>query len=67
MTNQFGAIKRAKLKKNIEILFERNNSWNEGDFERVFMKSVPIGFTKYESSLLMLQKLHISASRQLLQ
>lgn len=67
MTNQFGAIKRAKLKKNIEILFERNNSWNEGDFERVFMKPVPTGFTKYESSLLMLQKLHISASRQLLQ
>lgn len=39
MTNQFRAIKRAKLKKNIEILFERNDSWNEGDFERVFMKS----------------------------
>lgn len=66
MTNQFRAIKRAKLKKNIEILFERNDSWNEGDFERVFMKSVPTGFTKHGSSL-MLQKLHTSTSRQLLQ
>ena len=53
MTNEFGAIKRAKLKKNIEVLFEKNDSWNEGDFERVFMKSVPTGFTKYESSWLM--------------
>ena len=57
MTNEFGAIKRAKLKKNIEVLFEKNDSWNEGDFERVFMKSVPTGFTKYESSLLMLRVL----------
>ena len=67
MTNQFRAIKRAKLKKNIKILFERNDSWNEDDFERVFMKSVPTGFTKHESSLLMLQKLHTSTRRQLLQ
>lgn len=34
MTNQFRTIKESKLKKNIEILFEGNNSWNEGDFER---------------------------------